>query len=129
MLHRRLRMPRHFHGLSPLQLCLTTTNGSFTRGGVYPCLLLPDTSFLLSFHLTVCLCWMLSNGTEPTQSNTKRSVNYNHALTPIQCHVPVHIQCNAPLNVISYHMYNECYMDNTIHTTHQVSWKIHITFI
>ena len=29
--------------------CLTTTNGSLTRGGVYPCLLLPDTSFFYKF--------------------------------------------------------------------------------
>ena len=122
--HRRLRTPRHFHGLSLLELCLTTTNGYFTRKGVYPYFLLPDTSFLLPFHLTVRLCWTLSNGTEPTQSNTKRSVDYNHVLTPIQCDVLVHMQCNAPLHVISCHMYNECYMDNTNHTTHLVSWTI-----
>ena len=42
-------MPRHFYGLSPLELCLTTNSRSFTQGGVYPCLLLPDTSFLYHF--------------------------------------------------------------------------------
>ena len=124
MLHRKLRTPKHFHGLSPLELCLSTNTGSFTQGGIYPYFLLPDTSFLLSFHVIVGLCWTSSNGIEPTQSITKRSVDYNHALTPIQCDVPVHMQCNAPLHVISFHMYNECYMDNTFHTTHQVSWTI-----
>ena len=49
----RLRTPRHFYKLSPLELCLPTTNGSFTRGGVYPCLLLLDTSFL--YHI-IQLC-------------------------------------------------------------------------
>ena len=45
----RLHTPRYFYGLSPLQLSLTIINGSFTREGVYPCLLLPDTSFL--YHI------------------------------------------------------------------------------
>ena len=47
--YRRLRTPKHFYGFSPLELSLTTTNGSFTRGGVYPCLLLPDISFIYHF--------------------------------------------------------------------------------
>ena len=49
VLHHRLRMPKHFHGLSPLELCLTTNTGSFTRGGIYPCLLLPNTYFFYYF--------------------------------------------------------------------------------
>ena len=49
---------------------------------------------------------------------------FNHALTPIQCDVPMPMKCNAPLHVISCHMYNEYYMDNTIHTTYRVSWTI-----
>ena len=118
------RMSKHFHGLSQLELCLTKNTGSFTRGGVYPSLILLNTSFPLPFHLTVRLCWTSSNGTEPTQSNGKCSVDHNHALTPIQCGVLVHMQCNAPLHVISCYMYNECYMDNTNHTTHRVSWTI-----
>ena len=57
---------------------------------------------------------------------------FNHALTPIPCDVSVHMQCNAPLHVISCHMYNECYMDNTINTTywcHGQSHHLHITSI
>ena len=57
-------------------------------------------------------------------SNTKRSVDPYHALTPMSCNVLVHMQCNAPLHVISCPMYNECYIDNIIHTTHRVSWTI-----
>ena len=129
--HHKLRTPKHFHKLSPLEICITTNTRSFTRGCIYPCLLLPDTYFLLLFHVTVRPYWTSSNDTETTQSITKRNVDYNHALTPIQCNVPMfmHMQCNASLHVISCHTYNECYMDNIIHTTHQVSWTNHITFI
>ena len=80
--------------------------------------------FSLPPYSTMRLCWTSSNDTEPTQSNTRCSVDYNHALTPIQCDIPVHMQCNAPLHVVSCRMYNECYMDDTIHTTYQVSWII-----
>ena len=31
-------------------ICITKTNGAFTRGGVYPYLLIPDTCFHFSFH-------------------------------------------------------------------------------
>ena len=34
------------------------------------------------------------------------------------------MQCNIPLHVTSCHMHNECYMDNTIHTTYRVPWTI-----
>ena len=51
----RLRMPKHFQGLSLLEICLTTNTWSFTRREIYPYLLLPDTSFPLPFHLTVQL--------------------------------------------------------------------------
>ena len=74
--HHRLCTPKHFHGLSPLELCLTTNTGSFTQGGIYPYLLLPDTSFFLPFHVTMRLCWTLSNSTESTQSITKCSVDF-----------------------------------------------------
>ena len=43
------RTPKHFHELSSMKLCLTTNTRSFTRGGIYPCLLLPDISFLYHF--------------------------------------------------------------------------------
>ena len=97
---------------------------SFTREGIYPYLLLPDTYFLNHFiqqcdsfgrHLTV-----------PSPPN--QSLNAMLILQPCththECDVLVNMQCNASLHVISCHMYNECYMDNTIHTTYRVSWII-----
>ena len=91
---------------------------AFIRGGIYPCLLLPDTYF--DFHLynrATLLNIVPSYRAHPIKH--KFSVDYNHSLTPIQCDVPVHMQCNAPFHVISCHMYNECYMDiaKTIHFT------------
>ena len=61
--HRGLLKPRHFYGLSPLGLCLTIIGGFFTRGGIYPFLLIPDTYF--PFHATVRLCWTLSHLLSP----------------------------------------------------------------
>ena len=40
----------YFHKLPPLEICITTCIGSFTRGGVYPYLLLPKTYF--HFHVS-----------------------------------------------------------------------------
>ena len=80
--------------------------------------------FSLPFRSTVRLCLTLSNGIEPTQSITKRSVDFQPCTTLMIFDVPVHMQCNAPLRVILCHMYNECYMDNIIHTTHRVSRTI-----
>ena len=80
--------------------------------------------FSLPLYSIVQLCWTSSHLTKPAQSITKRSVDYSHALTLIQCDVLVYMQCNAPFHILSCHMYNECYMDNIIHTTHRVSWTI-----
>ena len=105
--HRRFCTPSNtFTGFHRWRSRLTTTNESFTRWGVYPCLLLPDTYFLLLFHITVRPYWTASNSTGLTQSNTICSVDYNHALTPIQCNVLVHMQCNTPLHLISCHVHN-----------------------
>ena len=71
----------------------------------------PHMTFILHFIHVNILCTHIS------------TLTY-HALTPIQCDVPIHMQCNAPLHVISCNMYNECYMDNIIHTTHRVLWTI-----
>ena len=60
----------------------------------------------------------------PLNQSPNIALIFNHALALIQCNVPVYMQCNAPLHVISWHMYNECYICNTIHTTHWVSWTI-----
>ena len=128
MSHRNLRTPKYFHRLSPLELCQTTNVGSLTRGGIYPYLPLTNTYFLYHF-IQPCNSVGCPTISSPPKSITKRSVDYNHTLTSIQCDFPVHMQCNVPLHVISCHMCNECYMDKTIHTTHRVSWINHITYI
>ena len=72
----------------------TTYTGSFTRGGIYPCLLLPDTYF----HFYVCNRATLLDVVQRYrvyQSITKHSVDSYHVLTPMSCDVPVHnaMQC------------------------------------
>ena len=74
-------------------------------------------------YVTVRLCWTSSNGTEPTHQSPSMVIDHNHALTPIQCNVSLHMH-NTSLHVISCHMYNECYMDNSNHTIHHVLWTI-----
>ena len=65
-----------------------------------PFLLLLDTSFCFPFYAVVQLCWTLSNSTEPTHQSPNAVFDFNHALTPMKCDVPVHMQCDAPLHVI-----------------------------
>ena len=130
--HRRLRMPSNiFKGFHRWGSCLTTTNGFFTRGGVYPCFLLLDTYFLLPFNITLQPCCTSSNSTGPTQSIIKRSIDFNHALTPIQCNVPKHMQCKASLHVISCHMYNVHGQHNPHHSAGVMdrSHHLHMTSI
>ena len=91
--------------------------------------LLPNTSFAYCFVqpcYIVRLCPMVSS---PPNQPPNAVLIFNHALTPMICDVQVHMQCNAPLRVISCHMYNECYVDNIIHTTHRVSRTIKIICI
>ena len=93
--------------------------------GVHPCLLLPDKSFL--YHI-IQLCYSVrlhpTSPSPPNQTPNAMLIFFNHALTPIQCDVPEHMQCDVLLHVISCHMYNECYTDNSNHTIHHVSWTI-----
>ena len=80
--------------------------------------------FYLPHYSTVKLCWTSSHLTKLTQLNTNINVDFSTMHSPIQCDVLMHMQCNAPLHVISCHMYNECYMDNSNHIIHHVSWTI-----
>ena len=74
------------------------TTGSFTRGGVYPYLLLPDKPL----YSTVQLCWTSSHLIEPTQSNTKRSVDsstmHSHSFNAMSPCI-----CNAMCHCMLYH--------------------------
>ena len=101
-------------------LCLAIIRGSFTRGEIYPNLLGTRHIFYLSFQSTVQLCWTLSHLTEPTQSNTKRSVDLPtmnshpfNAMSPCICNV-----C-----AIAY-LYHDTYMMNVIWT---ILSNMHIT--
>ena len=120
VLHSRLRSPRHFYCLSPLELCLTTVEGSFTRGGVYPYFLIPDT-FSLPLYSTVRLCWILSHLTEPTQLNTKCNVDSSTMhLHPFNAMPPC--ICNAMRHCMLYH--TTCIM-NTTWTTQSTPLTVH----
>ena len=70
------------------------------------------------------LYWTSSNDTEPTHQSSSMVIDHNHALTLIQCDALVHMQCNAPLHVISCHIYHECYMDNSNKKIHNLLWTI-----
>ena len=95
--HRKLSKPKHFYNISPLR---TMSNHNWRvfhpRGDLS---LLADTQhiFSLSFSSIVRLCWTLSYLTEPTQSNTKRSVDLStmyshpfHAMSPCICNAICH---------------------------------------
>ena len=87
--HRRLRMPSYTFTGFTVRNVSTTYTGSFTRGGIFPYLLLPETYF----HSYVCnhanfldvVQWYRVH-----QSIIKHSVDSYHALTPMSCDVPVH---------------------------------------
>ena len=107
-------------GLSPLE-CMNQSSLS-PKGMSNPSCYYPPNVF--PCYATMRLCWTSSNGTEPTHQSPSMVIDHNHALTPIQCDVPVHMQCNAPLHVISCHVYHEFYMDNSNYTIHHVLWTI-----
>ena len=94
-------------------ICITKNTEAFTRGGYLSLLAIPRHIF--SFP---CIQSCEFVGRCPSvlslPSNTKHCVDHNHALPPIKCDVPVHMQCNVPLHDISCHMYNEFHMDNYI---------------
>ena len=104
-----------------LSLCMNQS-GPFTRGDSNPSYYYPPHGF--PCYATVRLCWTSFNGIEPTHQSPSMVIDHNHALTPIQCDVLMHMQCNAPLHVISCHIYNECYMHNSNYTIHHVLWTI-----
>ena len=117
--HHRSHTPRHFYGLSLYELCLTTINGSFTRGGIYPCLLLPDTSFL--YHI-IQPCDSI--GLRPTKPSS-----LNQTLNAVLIFQPcTHTHnamssciCNAMRHYMLYHV--TCIM-NAIRTTQTTQFNM-----
>ena len=107
--HLRLRTPRHFHRLSSLELCLTTNIKSFTRGGIYPCLLLPDTSFL--YHFIQPCNSVRRRPMEPSSSNQSPNTvliitMHSHPFNAMSPHI-----CNAMRHCMLYHV--TCIMNAT----------------
>ena len=68
--HRKLRTPKHFHELSPLELCITTNIGSFIRGGVYPCYYLTQVFFTILFNRVTLLDFVQLDQGHPIKHQT-----------------------------------------------------------
>ena len=107
--------PDTFMAFHSWGICLIIIGGLFTRGRIYSFLLIPDTFFFtILINRVTLLDVVLINRAHPI--NTKRSVDlstmHSHPFNEISLCI-----CNAimPLQVISYHIYDECYMDNLIH--------------
>ena len=94
--HYKLCKPKHFHRLSPLELCLTTNTGSFTREGIYPCLLLPNTSFFYHFIQscdTVGCCPTVSSPSNQSPNAVLIMTMHLHlfnAMSPYRCNAMCH---------------------------------------
>ena len=121
MSHHGLHKPRHFHGLSPLGLCLTIIDGSFTLRGIYHNLLIPIAYCLLLFSYSVQLIWTLSHYPSlpnPTLNAVliNKRVPTTHHRTPntvsistmysYPCHAMFKYICNAimPLQFLMLHV-------------------------
>ena len=91
--------PDTFMAFHRWELCLTIICGLFTRGRIYPFLLIPGTYFLYHFNQS-CHFVELVPFTEPTQSNTKRSVDlHSHPFNAMsQC------ICNAMCHCMLSHV-------------------------
>ena len=111
--HCRLRTPKHFYGLSLLELCLTTINEVFHPRGCLSLLAITRHKFSLPHYSTVRLCWTSSHFTKPTQSKTKCSVDFS-TMHPHPFNVMSLCICNAMRHCMLYH--SACIM-NVIRTT------------
>ena len=102
--HLGLRKPRHFYGVLSLRIMSDHNWRVFHPrgggGGGGDLSQLADTwhIFSLPFQSIVRLCWTLSHLTEPTQSNTKRSVDfptmYSHSFNSMSSCI-----CNAIMSL------------------------------
>ena len=106
--HHGLRKSKHFYGLSPPRTMSDHNWWVFTRGGIYPFLLIPDTYF--PFHAIVRLCWTLSHlSSPPNQTPNVVSIyqpcTHTHEMRCFPC------ICNAKCHYMLSHV--TCIM-NTI---------------
>ena len=128
--HCRLRTPRHFYGLSPLEICLTTLT-SLSLGEV-SCLLLPDTSFL--YHFIQPCNSVQCHPTVPSAPNQTPNAMliitmYSHPFNAMSLYI-----CNAMRHYMLYHA--TCIMNATWTTPttpltycHGQSHHLHMTSI
>ena len=108
VLHCRVSKLRHFYGLSPLGTMSNHNWWVFHSMGDLSQLV--DDIFSLPFQSTVRLYWTLSHLAEPTQSNTKISVDlptmHSHPFNAMS-------QCICNVCAIAY-LYHVTYMMNAI---------------
>ena len=96
--------------------------------------LLVDTRsiFSLPFYSTVRICWTLPNLLSPPNQTPNVVSIYQPCTRTHLTRCPHAYAMQMPLHVISCHMHNECYMDNTINATyrcHGQSHHLHMTSI
>ena len=118
--HRGLRKPRHFYSLSTLGTMSDHNWRAFHSREDISLLANTRHIFSLPFYSIVRLCWMLSHLNQPTQSNTKHSIDLltmnSHpfnAMSPCicnaRCHYMLyHVTCmmNATWTILLMHVIN-----------------------
>ena len=95
-------------------ICITKNNGSFTRGGIYPYLLLLDTYF----HFHVCnRVTLLDVVPQYRVHHQTPNVVLIHTMHSHPFHAMSSCICNAMCHFMSIpcQIYDECYMDNSTH--------------
>ena len=120
---------QHFYGLSPPVIMSNRNYRVFHPMWYLSLLAMPNTHI---FHFFFLLCDHETHFgrcpiTELTTHSPRMMNDHNHAHN-----VPVQMQCKNANACTSCYMYNECYMDNTIHTTyrcHGQSHHLHMTSI
>ena len=123
------RLPTLSRAFTVGHICITKNTGSFTRGVIFPCLLLPDTYF----HFHVCnratLLYVVPQYRVHHQTPNAMLIHIMHSH-------PFHVMSPCICNAMCYfmpilcHIYDECYMDNS--TTnyinqHKISKRSHIS--
>ena len=115
--HRKLRslliLSRDF---SIGYIYITKNNKAFTRGGIYPYLLLPDTYFHFHVYNRVTLLNVVPlYRAHPIKHQMLIITMHSHpfhAMSPCICNAMCHFM------PIPCHIYDECYMDNSTHAYH-----------
>ena len=101
--HHGLCKLRHFYGLSPLETMSEHNWQAFHSREVLSLLVNTRLIFSLPFYSIMRLYWVLSHLTEPTQSNTKRSVDlltmHSHPFNEISLCI-----CNERYHCMLYHV-------------------------